>query len=72
MIKIMYNQSFQIENLVNAFTDRSMNMVKMKNEFTGKTKVVNSPLYRALWLWDTLPTDIQKEPDKNVLKKEIS
>ena len=71
----MYNQSFQIENLVNAFTDgklRSMNMVKMKNEFTGKPKVVNSPLYRGLRLWDTLPTDIQKEPDKNVLKKKIS
>ena len=51
---------------------RSMNKGKMKNKFTGKANVFNSTLYRGLRLWYTLPTDIQKEPDKNVFEKKIS
>ena len=72
----MYNQNFKVENLVNAPSAprklRSTNKVKIKNKFTGKAKVFYSPLYRGLRLWDTLPMDVQKEPDTNVFKKIIS
>ena len=43
-----------------------------KNIPVTRDKVVNSPLYRGLRLLDTLPTNIQKEPDKNVFKKKKS
>ena len=36
------------------------NKVKKNNDFTSKTRVYNSPLYRRLRLWESLPTDLQK------------
>ena len=38
----------------------------------SKTKVLNSPLYRGLKLWDSLPADIQKEKDARTFKKRLS
>ena len=42
---------------------RSKNKVKFKNKFTKITKVLNSPLYRGVFLWDQLPADLQHVPD---------
>ena len=35
---------------------RSKKKVHMKKDFTSKTKVLNSPLYRGLKFWDSLPS----------------
>ena len=53
LVKIIYayKQSFKVENLFDASTERklrSTNKVKMKNKFTRKTEVFNSPLYRGV------------------------
>ena len=51
---------------------RSTRKVKMKKDFTSKTRVYNSPLYRGTLLWDSLPENIQKETDiKPLLKREL-
>ena len=41
-------------------------------DFTSKTRVYNSPLYRGLRLWDSLPENIHKETDKASFKKRIA
>ena len=38
----------------------SAKKVKLKNDFTSKTRIYNSPLYRGMRLWDSLPPDLQK------------
>ena len=47
---------------------RSKNKVKFKNKFTKITKVLNSPLYRGVFLWDQLPADLQHVPDLKSFK----
>ena len=51
---------------------RSKLKVKLKNKFTGITKVLNSPLYRGIRLWDQLPPKIQKEENSIKFKTEIN
>ena len=75
LVKIMYSQSTLDQNLkIDMVTTnlRSQNKVKMKNDFTSKTRVFNSPLYRGIRLWDSLPSDLQKEKDNRVFKKKIA
>ena len=70
----MYTFSSDINNLKTVSMDRelrSATKVKIKNDFTSETKVFNSPLYRGIRLWDTLPTDLQSEKDKYVFKNKI-
>ena len=50
---------------------RSNDKVKIKMDFTAKTRVFNSPLYRGARLWNSLPVDLQKEKDKYVFKKRM-
>ena len=67
LVKIMYTQSKNIENLKATSVERTLrsaNKIKMKNDFTNITKVYNSPFYRGTRLWDTLPASLQKEEDK--------
>ena len=52
-------------------TLRSSKKVKMKNDFTDKTKVFNSPYNRGLRLWNELPANLQKEKDKHIFKKQL-
>ena len=71
----MYNQSLEENNLQECITTmklRSANKVKMKSDFTSKTRVFKSPLYRGLKLWDSLPVQIQKEKDKYKFKRKLS
>ena len=51
---------------------RSKPKVKLKNKFTGITKVLNSPLYRGIRLWDQLPPTMQKEENSIKFKTEIN
>ena len=48
---------------------RSTRKDKMKKDFTSKTTVYNSSLYRGLRLLDSLPETVQKETDKASFKK---
>ena len=50
---------------------RSNDKVKIKMDFTAKTQVLNSPLYRGSRLWNLLPVDLQKEKDKYIFKKKM-
>ena len=75
MVKIMYAQSSKAEYIEPLSCDknlRSAEKIKLRNNFTNKTKVLNSPLYRGIRLWNSLPPDIQKETDKYSFKKRIS
>ena len=75
LVKIMYTQSSEIDNLKRSSTNivlRSTCKVKIKKDFTSKTRVYNSLLYRGSRLWDSLPENIQKETDKAFYKKRIA
>ena len=50
---------------------RSRNKVKFKQVFTDKTKVLNSPLYRGMYLWDQLPACIQNNENISIFKRNI-
>ena len=75
MVKIMYTQSTKAEYIETLSCDRNLRStekIKLKNYFTSKTKVLNSPLYRGIRLWNSLPADIQKEKDKYSFKRRVS
>ena len=72
LVKIMYTQSKNNENLKATSVERTLrsaNKIKMKSDFANITKVYNSPLYRGIRLWDSLPASLQKEEDKYSFKK---
>ena len=50
---------------------RSRNKVKFKQVLTDKTKVLNSPLYRGMYLWDQLPACIQNNENISIFKRNI-
>ena len=73
LVKLIYSQSKNREYIKNkpmVRTLRSTGKIKMKSDFTSKTKVFNSPFYRGLW--DSLPANLQKAEDKYSFKKKIS
>ena len=75
LVQIIHTLSTDNDNLKTVSTVRelrSTTKVKMKNDFTSKTKVFNSPLYRGIRLWDSLPSSIQKEENKYAFKRKIS
>ena len=75
LVKIIHAFSANTENLktVPAVRElRSKAKVKMKNDFTSKTNVFNSPLYRGIRLWDSLPPNLQKEENKYMFKRKIA
>ena len=63
-LKSMDSESHRIEL-------RSNTKVKIKMDFTAKTRVFNSPLYRGVRLWNSLPANLQTEKDKNTFKKKL-
>ena len=50
---------------------RSKNKVKFKQNFTDTTKVLNSPFYRRMYLWNQLPAHIQQIEEISVFKTNI-
>ena len=74
LVKIIYRESKDIQNINHdrpSIELRSTTKVKMKQKFTSLTKIQSSPLYRGIKLWDTLPTNLQKEKDFITFKAEI-
>ena len=75
LMKIIHKHSKCLENIDNVRPKmelRSKNKVKIKNKFTGISRVFNSPLYRGLRIWETLPSDVQKEENKQKFKTEVN
>ena len=74
LLNIMYDQSQNINNLQNRKCNinlRSSRKVKMKSSFTRLTKVMKSPLYRGLELWNQLSDELQTEPSKIKFKNAV-
>ena len=74
LVKIIYSQSACSKNLkvdTVKINLRSKKKVHLKKDFTSKTKILNSPLYRGIRLWDLLPSDLQKEKDFRAFKKRL-
>ena len=74
LLKIMHTQSPLLESKdteKHSIKLRSSNKVKIKTDYTAKTRVYNSPLYRGMRLWNLLPPDLQKEKDKFTFKKRL-
>ena len=70
----MYGQSKEEINLVKNNCDRilrSDNKTGMKYNFSSLTKLHNSPYYRGVKLWNTLPAHIQRCNVRYEFKKEL-
>ena len=70
----MYGHSKKEINVVQENCDRilrSNRKVKMKYDFSNLTKLHNSPFYRGVKLWNTLPEDIQKCNVKREFKRRV-
>ena len=70
----MYLQSSCSENLkidTVKINLRSKKKIHIKKDFTSKTTILNSPYYRGIKLWDSLPSDLQKEKDYRTFKKRL-
>ena len=50
---------------------QSKNKLKLKSEFTSKTKVQNGPLNRGIFLWDQLPDMTQTAPTLSQFKNKV-
>ena len=75
LVKIMYSQSSHVQNLkvdTVKINLRSKNKIHMKKDFTSKSKILNSLLYRGLKLCDSLPSDMQKEKNILTFKKRLA
>ena len=62
LLSFIYNESKQSDNLNHRSTGlvlRSSNKIKFKEKLTRKTTVQNSPYYRGISLWNTLPAATQ-------------
>ena len=74
LVKIIHSQRKTLKVMdPNDYTKklRSVNKVKITNDFTSINRVFNSPLYRGARLWNTLPADLQSEKDKFAFRKRI-
>ena len=70
----MYGQSKIDINMVQESCDRilrSTKKVKMKYNFSKLTKLHNSPYYRGVKLWNSLPVDIQVCTVKSEFKQTV-
>ena len=68
----MYHQSKDEMNKVNRQCDknlRSKKKVMLKYNFSNLTKLHNSPFYRGVKIWNTLPECIQKCESKTEFKR---
>ena len=71
LLSLMYINSKDINNIKNWTHNinlRSTKTVKMKEDFSGLTKLHRSPYYRGIKLWESLPETVQL---KNEVKKII-
>ena len=74
LLNLMYKHSRQIDNVDLTSCNinlRSTKKIKLKSQFTRLTEVQKSPLYRGIELWNDLPDNVQKEPNRFKFKAEI-
>ena len=50
---------------------RSSKKVRLKENFSSLTKVHNSPYFRGLKLWDSLPEKVKKAENSQIFKNEV-
>ena len=75
LLKIMFNQSQNVENIDSYRPDRTLrscDKIKLKCNFTRITKIQKSPFYRGVSLWDSLPKELQKEQSRKTFKNIIN
>ena len=77
LVKIMYSrsscslyQNLKVDTV--KINLRSKKKIHMKKDFSSETKILNSPLYRGIKLWDSLPSDLQKEQDFRTFRKRLT
>ena len=75
LLSMMYNISNREDMLCAQLppqaSTRSSSKIKFRHDFTSITRVLNSPLYRGIALWDNLPALSQKTKTKSDFKKYI-
>ena len=74
LLRVMYINSKDINNIKNRTHDinlRSTKKVKMKEDFSGLTKLHRSPYYRGIKLWESLPETVQHAETKIIFKNEV-
>ena len=74
LLGIMFKQSKEIDNLEVISHDinlRSRGRIKLKNKFSGLSKLHASPYYRGCALWTKLPENVQKAENITVFKNYI-
>ena len=70
----MYDKSRDKENIEEVTHNiklRSHNKVKLRNKFSGLTKLHRSPYYRGCILWESLPKEIQKAESREEFKCKV-
>ena len=75
LLNLMFTKSKDATSLSvpsnNFVITRSHYKVKFVSDFTMKTRVQTSPLYRGIGLWDKLPKEIQKLDSKIDFKRAV-
>ena len=74
LLNLMFTKSKDATSLSvpsNARITRSHYKVKFVSDFTMKTRVQTSPLYRGIGIWDKLPKEIQKLDSKIEFKRAV-
>ena len=74
LLRLMYissKYSNDIKRVTHDTNLHSTKKVKMKDGFSGLTKLHRSPYYRGLRLWEALPESAQKAENNIIFKKEI-
>ena len=74
LLRLMFTQSKITSNVQidkKHMKLRSSCKIKMKSKFTKLTKIQRSPYYRGLKLWDQLPENVQKEPNRKVFELKL-
>ena len=72
ILRLMYSQSKEEINRLTTKCDRilgSNKKVTLKYTFSHLTKLHNSPFYRGVKLWNSLPADLQNCTSKHEFKK---
>ena len=74
LLRHMYINSKDINNIQVKRHEknlRSTKKVKMKEPFSGLMKLHQSPYYRGIKLWESLPDTVQKSENKIIFKNEV-
>ena len=74
LLRMMYIASKDIDNIEDVTHNmnlRSSKKVRLKENFSSLTKLHNSPYFRRLKLWDSLPEKVQKAENNQIFKNDV-